>query len=156
MLTHLSRYLRTSLTRSRTAATTLGQELEMIRSYIRIFKIRMGDRLQYDMDIPDSLADVSFPPMLIQPLVENAILHGLEPKVAKGKVMISVSQSDDILRVAVTDNGRGFGQVDPQGTGLGNVRERLNSLYKNKGRLILKENPPSGVQAIIEVPHADH
>ena len=94
--------------------------------------------------------------MLIQSLVENAILHGLESKAEGGKVIISVSQIDDILRVKVTDDGRGLGQTNPQGTGLGNVRERLNSLYGNQGRLILQENPPSGVQAIIEVPHADH
>lgn len=156
MLTHLSRYLRTSLTRSRMATTTLGQELEMVQSYVRIFKIRMGERLQYDIDIPTSLEGVSFAPMLIQPLVENAILHGLEPKATAGKVTIRAMQNRGRLRVTVADNGQGLGQAGPQGTGLANVRERLISLYGDKGRLIIKENPPSGVQAVIEVPYADH
>jgi sensor histidine kinase YesM len=156
MLSHLSRYLRTSLARSRMPATTLSQEMEMIRSYIRIFKIRMGDRLCYDIDIPDSLADVSLPPMLIQPLVENAILHGLEPKLANGKVTIKASINENTMRIEVEDNGRGLHETDPAGTGLSNVRERLGSLFGNKGRLILKENPPSGVKAIIEFLHATH
>lgn len=156
MLNHPSRYLRTSLARSRMPTTTLSQEMEMIRSYIGIFKIRMGDRLQYDIDVPDTLAHVSVPPMLIQPLVENAILHGLEPKVANGKITVEASQNEDMLRVEVTDNGNGLHETNSAGTGLSNIRERLSSLFGNKGRLIIEANPHSGVKAIIEFPHAAH
>jgi len=152
MLQDLTQYLRMSLSRTREKVTTIGQETEMIRTYINIFKVRMGDRLHYKIDVPDTVKDLSFPPMMIQPLVENAIKHGLEPKIEGGEISIKVDMLEDILRVKITDTGLGFkGECGP-GVGLSNIRERLQSLYDDNARLILKENLPSGLKAIIEVP----
>ena len=154
MLEDLIHYLRTSLSKTREDITTIGQEMEMIRAYMNIFKVRMGDRLRYKVDVPDNINDIPFPPMLIQPLVENSIKHGLEPKIEGGEVFIHGEKNEEILRLEIVDTGVGFyEEIDP-GTGLSNIRERLQSIYGDKGRLILEENRPCGLRAIIEVPHA--
>jgi len=153
MLVDLIHYLRTSLSKTRNKTTTIAQEMEMIRAYLNIFKIRMGDRLRYNIDIPDTIKDFPFPPMLIQPLVENAIRHGLEPKIEGGELSIRGKEKGDILQLEITDTGMGFNEDEDTGVGLSNVRERLQSLYGDKGHLILEENRPSGLKAIIEIPY---
>ena len=153
MLIDLTRYLRASLSKIREEKATLGQEMEMIHAYLSIFKVRMGDRLQYEIELPDNLATVPFPPMLIQPLVENAIKHGLEPKLGGGKIIIRTEEQDGLIRLQVADNGDGFKKERESGLGLPNIRERLLSFYGNSGRLILAENQPHGLKATIEVPH---
>ena len=155
MLVDFIQYLRASLSKIRKEKATLGQEMEMIRSYLNIFKVRMGDRLQYKIDLPNNLEATAFPPMLIQPLVENAIKHGLEPKVDGGEIFISGKEKDEILRLEVVDTGDGFKEGKNFGMGLSNIRERLQSLYGNSGRLILEENQPNGLKATIEVPHGE-
>ena len=126
----------------------------MIEAYLNIFRVRMGERLRYRIDIPDTMKDIPFPPMLVQPLVENAIKHGLEPRIEGGEVSIRGEEKGDILRLEVADTGLGFQGDGDMGVGLSNIRERLQSLYGDKGRLILEENWPSGLKAIIEVPYA--
>ena len=154
MLEDLIHYLRTSLSKTREETTTIGQEMEMIRAYMNIFKVRMGERLRYQVDVPDSINDIPFPPMLIQPLVENSIKHGLEPKIEGGEVFIRGEENEEILRLEIVDTGVGFYEEGDRGTGLSNIRERLQSIYGDKGRLILEENRPCGLRAIIEVPNA--
>jgi sensor histidine kinase YesM len=154
MLEDLIHYLRTALSKTRGDTTTIGQEMEMIRAYMNIFKVRMGERLRYKVDVPDKINDIPFPPMLIQPLVENAIKHGLEPKIEGGEVFIHGEENEEILRLEIADTGVGFYEDGNFGTGLSNIRERLISLYGDKGRLILEENRPCGLKAIIEVPRA--
>jgi len=153
MLVDFIRYLRASLSKSREEKVTLGQEMEMIRAYLSIFKVRMGDRLRYKIDLPDTLKAIFFPPMLIQPLVENALKHGLEPKVDGGEIIIRGIEKDGILRLEIADTGVGFKTERESGMGLSNIRERLQSLYGNRGRLILEESSPRGIKATIEVPH---
>jgi len=154
MMEDLIHYLRTSLSKTREDTTTIGQEMEMIRAYMNIFKVRMGDRLRYKVDVPDSISDIPFPPMLIQPLVENSIKHGLEPKIEGGEVFIRGEENEEILRLEIVDTGVGFYEESDPGAGLSNIRERLQSIYGDKGRLILEENRPCGLRAIIEVPNA--
>ena len=91
--------------------------------------------------------------MLLQPLVENAIKHGIEPKIEGGEVTIRARKNGDIIRLELADTGTGLHEDGDMGFGLSNVRERLQSLYGDRGRLILEENRPSGLKAIIEVPH---
>jgi sensor histidine kinase YesM len=153
MLTDFIHYLRMALPKTRGETTTIGQEIEMIESYLNIFKVRMGERLHYRVEIQDQIKDIPFPPMLIQPLVENAIKHGLEPKIEGGELLIRGENRGNIVRVEITDTGMGFNEGEDTGVGLSNVRERLQSLYADKGRLILEENRLHGVKAIIEIPH---
>ena len=155
MLVDLVQYLRASLSKIRKTQATLGQEMEMIAAYLNIFKVRMGNRLNYEIDLPRDIKAIYFPPMLIQPLVENAIIHGLEPRIDGGEIRIRGELKDDLLRLEVVDTGGGFEENAESGLGLTNLRERLQSLYGDKGRLILEPNLPHGLKAIIEVPHGE-
>jgi len=153
MLADFIHYLRMALPKTREETTTIGHEIEMIQAYLNIFKVRMGNRLDYRLDIPDTIKGYPFPPMLIQPLVENAIRHGLEPKIEGGELFIRGKKKGDIIRLEIIDTGMGFNEIEDTGLGLSNVRERLQYLYGGKGRLILEENRPTGLKAIIEVPY---
>jgi len=113
----------------------------------------MEDRLTYAIHVPEQIKNTRFPPMLIQPLVENAIKHGLEPKIEGGEITICADIEDGVLRLQVTDTGLGLHGNGNSGFGLTNIRERLHSLFGDRGRLILEENTPSGMKATIEVPH---
>jgi hypothetical protein len=152
MLVDFMQYLRTSLLRSRDHMTTLGREIEALEAYLRLFRVRMGERLRYTLDIPEPLKPHAFPPMLLQPLVENALKHGLEPEVEGGGISIRARGENGILRIQVEDTGRGFAGETGSGVGLQNVRERLGLLYGEAGRLRLEENRPRGVRAVLEVP----
>ena len=140
MLLDLTKYLRTSLSRTLPKKTTLDQEIEMIQAYLNIQKIRMDERLNFIIDVPENLRQLSFPPMLLQPLVENAIKHGLEPKVEGGKILISAAEENSLMRIEVADTGMGFSDLNKSGVGIANVRERLALLYGEKGRLMIEEN----------------
>jgi sensor histidine kinase YesM len=152
MLSDLIHYLRTSLSRTLPATTTLDQEMDMCRTYLSIQKVRMGERLSFAIDFPDALSEEPLPPMLLQPLVENAIKHGLEPSVEGGEVFVEASEKDGMVRITVADTGAGLSAYEQAGIGLANVRERIRLIYGDKGRLLLEENTPHGVRAIIEVP----
>lgn len=157
MLDNLILYLRNSLPRSEDQASTLGEEIERTRAYLDILKIRMGDRLQVHVELPDELASVPFPTMMLQTLVENSIKHGLEPKSGGGTIWISVRKDQAIatnsITVTVADDGNGFGS-GTSGTGLGlkNVRERLKLAYGNSAAFSIIANFPHGVAASITVP----
>jgi len=155
MLVDLIHYLRTSLSRTFPDPITLDQEIDMIKAYLNIQKIRMGERLHFKIELPDAVRKHPFPPMLLQPLVENALKHGLEPKMEGGAIMIQVGEEDEVIRIEISDNGQGFSSFNKTGVGIGNVRERIKLLYGEKGRLLLEENKPNGVRAIIEVPKHD-
>ncbi len=152
MLTDLIRYLRTSLSRTLPDTTTLDQEIDIIRAYLNIQKVRMGERLHFTIEVPDTARLHPFPPMLLQPLVENAVKHGLEPQMDGGEIIIKAVEEDSLLRIEVMDTGPGFSSFKKTGVGIANVRERIQLLYGEKGRLTLEENKPHGVRAAIEVP----
>jgi len=154
MLLDLTRYLRITLDRTRREATTLGQEIEALTAYLNIYKIRMGERLSFRIDLPASLAAAPFPPLLLQPLVENAIRHGLEPRIEGGELRVAVEDLRDRLRIEVADTGKGMADTGSGGgVGLANVRERLASLYGGRAVLQIMENRPRGVKILVEVPH---
>ncbi|MFC1824283.1 sensor histidine kinase, partial [Thermodesulfobacteriota bacterium] len=114
---------------------------------------RMGERLQYTIELPAHLRDHAFPPMLVQPLVENAVNHGLEPKIGGGEIGIRVEEASEIIRLIVSDTGLGLNGDKGAGFGLSNVRERLEALYEKKGRLMFEEIQPSGLRVTIEIPN---
>ena len=153
MLTDLIRFLRVSLSNTRAESSTVGDEMEMARAYLDIHRVRMGDRLQYHIRTDEGLKEKEIPPMLLQPLVENAIRHGLEPTVHGGVLTIRTESRNRSLRITVSDTGKGFDKDHSGGLGLENIRERLHSLYGSRGRLILEENRPHGFKATIEMPH---
>ncbi|MBE9608633.1 sensor histidine kinase [Chitinilyticum piscinae] len=153
MLEHLNDYLRATLGRTRSARTTLGDEVALLEALLGIIGIRLGERLRYQIDVPDHLRDASLPPLLLQPLVENAIEHGIEPALAGGTITVQAREDNGLLRLSVTDTGIGLSPAPGQGVGLANIRERLANLYGTAGQLQLFGNAPSGVRAELQVPY---
>ena len=153
MLGNLILYLRHSLPRTDDGLSTVGEELERARAYLDILKIRMGSRLQLQIEVPHALKAMLFPTMMLQTLVENAIKHGLEPKPGGGTVWILARATDAGVAVTVADDGRGF-SAEGGGTGIGlrNVRERLRLAYGADAGFAIVANFPSGVAATITVP----
>lgn len=150
-------YLRAVLPQMRenAAKTNLGREADMVKSYLELLKMRMEERLEVDFNMPEGLRSASFPPMMLQSLVENAIKHGLEVKAEGGTVHFHAEVAHNKLRVSVSDNGLGFGAMPSNGTGLGlqNIRERLKLIYKEKAQMIITPNQPTGVCVTIEIPY---
>jgi sensor histidine kinase YesM len=141
--------------RARSEQATLGDELNLLENWLEILTERFGARLAWEFDADAAARSQLFPPMLLQPLVENAVKHGIEPKVGGGTVRITARLANDRLRVEVRDDGAGF-QPEPTatGTGLGNVRTRLAALFGARGSLDLRTNPTGGVTATLELPCA--
>ena len=153
MLRHLIAYLRGSLPDMRERNTLLGREVDLCQSYLAIMQIRMEDRLSVSIDVPEALRGLSFPPMMLQSLVENSIKHGLEPKPEGGAIAIAARLQGGRLRVTVADTGLGIVENAPQGIGLSNIRDRLKRLYGESAALILAPNAPAGAHITIEIPH---
>jgi two-component sensor histidine kinase len=158
MLEDLIRYLRATLALTRQEKTTLGAEAEVMQAYLSIFRYRMGDRLSFAIDVEPSLRGVAIAPMLLQPLVENALKHGLEPKIDGGAVTIVARREPGSLAVEVTDTGLGFQNASgalgapDAGFGLLNVRERLALQYGDGGRLEIRERGGGGTVARLTIP----
>jgi sensor histidine kinase YesM len=153
MLESFTSFLRSSLVMARNETISLSQEMDVIKNYLDIFSVRMGARLRYAIDIPTSLSGFQIPPLLVQPLVENAIKHGLEPSVTGGDLLIQGSRETDKVRIVVADSGIGINETNPGNCiGLDNIRRRLSLLYGERGRLFFEDNSPSGVKVVIEIP----
>ncbi len=152
LLEEVNIYLRAALDHSRSKDCLLIHEIELLRAYLGIMKTRMGERFNFDILVNNNVLKLSFPPMLLQPLVENAIKHGLEPKVNGGTLQISGMQKDDKLCLDVIDSGVGFINFKGEGIGLSNVRERLNTLYGKAASFEIKELGKRGVRASIQIP----
>jgi hypothetical protein len=137
------------------SARDLGRELQVIRPYLEILKVRMEERLSTEIDVPEGLQSAEFPPMMIQTLVENAIKHGLEPKAEGGHLRVKAEVLHGKLAVSVADTGLGFGKAATAGTGVGlaNIRERLQMLYGAKASVAVTANEPSGTIVTITVPY---
>ena len=156
MLDHLSVLLRHSLERSKDKALTIQDEISFCESYLEIQKVRLGARLDYQIIIEDYVdLKQTLPPLLIQPLVENAILHGVEPSSSKCNlsILLSICESE-FLKVEIRDDGVGLGNSERQGygVGLGNIRQRSKHYYGEKARLDIKSNQQGGVTAILYLP----
>jgi sensor histidine kinase YesM len=156
MLEKFIAYLRASLAATREQGTTLDNEFRLMANYLAILQIRMGDRLQVEIDLPAELASQPLPSMLLQPLLENAIKHGLEPKVDGGSIALQARRDDDALRISVADTGLGFRDATVSGLGLRNVRERVDKLYDGRATLTIEENQPCGTRVILIIPHDNH
>ena len=140
---------------SHPSAHNLGREMAVIRPYLEILKVRMEDRLQIDVAVPEGLLSAEFPSMMIQSLVENAIKHGLEPKAEGGTLTVRAEIVHGKLAVTVADTGLGFGKAATAGTGTGlaNIRERLKLLYGTRASMSVSENQPTGTVVTLTVPY---
>lgn len=155
-LIDLTTLLRASLKRTRTEETTLGDEIAIISALLEINQIRMGNRLSWSIDMDEALKQLPLPPMLLQPLVENAVKHGIEPLEEGGAVDIQVRRKNERLVVSIADTGAGPGvkafSSDSAGVGVANVQSRLAALFGASASLTLVENEPRGMIATLTLP----
>jgi LytS/YehU family sensor histidine kinase len=152
LLERLNDWLRIALARARSDGATLGDELDMLENYLQILKVRFGERLRWRIEVPQDARKSAFPPMLLQPLVENAVRHGIEPKIGGGEVGICAGIRGASLRIEVSDTGVGFTNSDGRGTGLSNIRARLGALFGEAGRLAVEARHEGGVTVTLELP----
>ncbi len=156
MLDRLNAYLRATLEASRATQHPLSQEFARLADYLELMAIRMGPRLRVALELPEALRNVPVPPLLLQPLVENAIQHGLEPRVEGGELRVRAWAEADQLCLEVADTGVGFepAQVRPDRFGLTQVRERVATAYGDAGTVQWQSAPGAGTQVHLKLPMA--
>jgi two-component system, LytTR family, sensor kinase len=155
MISRLSDLLRQTLDLGSLQRIPLGDEVDLVRRYIDIQKARFGDRLQIDISIPDHLRGVAVPALLLQPLVENAIRHGLGSRLDAGRIDIRARADEDHLTILVSDDGDSDGVAGPERVGLGNTRARLEALYGPGSRLDLTRGDAGrGTRVTVRIPRA--
>lgn len=163
MLTAISELLRAALAHLDRNEVTLREELALLRQYIAVEKIRFSDRLEIYEDWPDDLLDATVPSFLLQPLVENAIRHGIEKNTGAGRISLSGVREGDRVQLEITNTGGAWSDKDPvsYGTGLTATRERLAAMYPDAFELTLQAAPGGGAVTRVAIPYvvatgADH
>jgi len=158
MLDRLIDYLRATLGAARVTTHPLALEFARLDDYLALMQIRMGSRLHYTLDLPEPLKAIICPALLLQPLVENAVIHGLEPSAQGGEVRVTATSMNDELILSVIDTGLGIDEnhISESGFGLAQLKERLTTLYGQDANVSIKPNLPTGTQVLIEIPATYH
>ncbi|MCV2369952.1 sensor histidine kinase [Roseateles oligotrophus] len=154
MLGSLIAYLRAALPGMREQVSSLGQELDLLRNYLHILQMRMGERLRFDIAADAELLALRLPPLILATLVENAIKHGLGPLTEGGQIQIVAKRGPALGEVVleVRDNGAGFSGATGSGVGLANTRARLRAYFGDRASLELEAAQPRGMLARIRLP----
>lgn len=153
MLDHLIAYLRSALPDLRSPMSTLGRECDLAAHYLELMAIRYGERLCVRIDCADDVRDLALPPLMLMPLVENAVQHGVEPHAGAVTVAVSAWRAQGRVQVEVRDNGAGVGgAVLGSGVGLRNVRQRLDALYGGGASLRLSMGEDGWTAAELSLP----
>ena len=146
-------YLRAAMPQLHQGAPTLGVEAGLVQSYLELMLMRMPDRLRFKLDIAPELRTLRFPSMALLTLVENAVRHGVDPSVEGGEIEVgarrTLEQGDNVVRIWVADTGVGMAETATPGTGLTNLRARLQAFFNPQAQLELSELPPHGLKAEI-------
>ena len=125
----------------------------MLEPYLNILRIRFGDRLSIGVDVDPALLDVTVPLFILQPLVENAIRHGIDRRAGAGRIDIRARAAGDSIEISVADDGAGLSRNGfHEGIGLSNIRMRLEQLYATRGTIALNGNPESGTEVVVRIP----
>lgn len=158
MIARLGEFLRMTLDHSEEQMVTLAEELDFLRCYLEIEETRFSDRLSVEFDVaPETLSSL-VPHLILQPVVENAVKHGIAPHAASGRITISARKTETLIRLEVKDNGKGIEKnadsmlKKSNGKGLQNVHSRLKQIYGSQFRLELKNGAPNGLTVILEMP----
>jgi signal transduction histidine kinase len=158
MIACLGDFLRMTLDNSGAQEVTLRQELEFLKCYLDIEMIRFSDRLSVRIDVDPQALNYQVPNLILQPIVENAILHGIAPRAVPGKIEVEARRRDGMLRLSVRDNGGGLqrsahpGNQSKGGVGLTNTRERLSQLYGSEHYFELLNDPQGGLIVTMDIP----
>ena len=148
---NLAHVLRRTLDRTRKTECTLEDEVDFLRAWLAVERARYGDRLRVDFEVDPAAGALRIPPMTLQPLVENSLKHGIAGKLEGGRVTVRVRRQDGRLRMEVEDDGAGFTRDPGEGTGLANLRRRLETLYGGDASLSV-DRPSHGARVVVEVP----
>ena len=156
MIDCLVDYLRASIPRLRSSGgseATLGGQLDLVRAYLGLMAARMP-RLQWAVDAAPDLQDLPCPPLMLISLAENAVKHGVEPKIGPARITVHARRDEaSALEITVADDGAGFGtSATGSGLGLANIRERLQQMYQGRAALTLKARAEGGVAATLTLP----
>lgn len=157
LLNRLTALLRRTLNTSRQTIGKLSDEIALLDDYLAIQQIRLGTRLRYQIKLADNCRQLPFVPMLLQPLVENAVVHGIEPMSNGGEVTVTVSCQDEQLHLSIEDSGVGLTHSPTtarpgNGIALNNIHQRLASLFGSEATLSLQPRIPQGTTASITIP----
>lgn len=153
MLDHLISYLHSALPDMRSPTSSLGREFELAKHYLALMTIRFGERLKVELDCPAALDEMALPPLLLMPLVENAVQHGVEARVGDVAVHVAARRDGNRMIVTVRDNGAGIAQaVLGSGVGLRNVRQRLAALYGEDASFRLRMAANGWTEAELSLP----
>ncbi len=159
MLSRLSELLRITLDEDGAQEVSLRKEMEFCRRYLELEGIRLGERLTVSLDISPEALDARVPSLLLQPLVENAIEHGIAPFAAPGRLLISAQRENGKLRVRLRDSGPGLSAVRPpgprRGIGLSNTQARLDQLYGDNHTFELRNAQEGGLEVQITLPYVE-
>lgn len=148
MLEQLTALLRATLKSSREEHTTIDNETALLEAYLGIQQTRLGDRLSYKIEVEEGLGRTELPPMMLQPLIENAIIHGIEPKREGGEVSLLIKREQQNLKIEVRDTGVGLNHVSGHmgsGVGLSNLKQRVEALFAGQGEVSISESAQGGV-----------
>ncbi len=153
LLDHLHSFIRLSLAAGPSERVwTLGQEIELVRSYLGVVDLRMNGRLAVAFEVEPGVQSLSLPPLLVATLVENAAKHGITPSTEGGSITVGARRDGAGLEVTVADTGVGFQRSTGSGIGLANTRARLRTQYGERAALDLRANQPCGVVAVLRLP----
>jgi LytS/YehU family sensor histidine kinase len=157
MIARLSDFLRLTLEERHAPQVPLARELEFLACYLGIQQVRFQDRLSTELDVDDDTLAAAVPNLILQPLVENALRHGLQDKPGAGTLRISTRRDGDQLRLRVDDDGLGLAPAGGgEGIGLGNTRSRLQMLFGDAAQLELSPIPGGGTRAEVRLPYTEH
>jgi len=158
VLDDLIAYLRAALPHLRESSSTLGQEVALAQAYLDIMRVRLGERLAFEIDVPAAVKGARMPPMMLLPLIDHALVYGLQPGDTQGKISITTRAEQGRLQLTITDSGVAF-VPDGQAKDLDAIGERLHALYGDDARFelerIVERGNMRGTRAILEIPYED-
>lgn len=153
MTSRLSELLRRALRASESPEHALDEELDLVRDYLAIQRLRFGERLSVDLEVDDDVRDALVPALLLQPLVENAIVHGVEKASEPGRLLVAVDRSGGRLRVRIVNDGPPLDVLQEDGVGLANTRQRLEAMFGDEASLTLRSTDEGRVEARVVLPY---
>jgi sensor histidine kinase YesM len=154
MTVELSKLFRATTGRNNESNHSIEEEISLVKSYLAIEQMRFGERLTFEIKVEEKLKQVKIPRFLLQPLVENAIKHGISKITSDGIIKLDIKEVDDVIQIDIHDNGPNFGEAVSGGYGLKSVREKLRLIYGNKAKLEISNEPIKNIQIKIEQDHA--